>query len=41
MVANTTNIFPNMPCMKTVYWDKKASIHWSAARNTERFSSRG
>ena len=29
-----------MPCMKRVYRDKKASFHWSAARNKERFSSR-
>ena len=33
--------FPDMPCMKRVYRDKKASFHWSAARNKERFSSRG
>ena len=32
--------FPDMPCMKRVYKDKKASVHWSAARNKERFSSR-
>ena len=25
--------------MKRVYGDKKASVHWSAARNKERFSS--
>ena len=30
-----------MPCMKRVHRDKKASVHWSAARNKERFSSRG
>ena len=30
-----------MPCMNRVYRDKKASVHWSAARNKERFSSRG
>ena len=30
-----------MPCMKRVYKDKKASVHWSAVRNKERFSSRG
>ena len=29
-----------MPCMKRVYRDKKASVHWSAARKKERFSSR-
>ena len=27
--------FPDMPCMKRVYTDKKASVHWSAARNEE------
>ena len=27
--------------MKTVYRDKKASVHWSAAKNKERFSPRG
>ena len=32
--------FPDMPCMKRVYRDK-ASVHWSAARNKERSSSRG
>ena len=32
--------FPDMPCMKRVYKEKKASFHWSAARNKERFSSR-
>ena len=30
-----------MPSMKRVYKNKKASVHWSAARNTERLSSRG
>ena len=30
-----------MPCMNRVYRDKKASVHWSAARRKERFSSRG
>ena len=33
--------FPDMPCMKRVYRGKKASVHWSAARNEERPSSRG
>ena len=33
-------LFPDMPCMKRVYKDEKASVHWSAARNKERFSSR-
>ena len=32
-------VFPDMPCMKKVYKDKKASVHWSAAKNKERFSS--
>ena len=27
--------------MKGVYRDKKASVHWSAARDEERVSSRG
>ena len=35
-----TNLFPDMPCMKRVYRDKKASVHWSVARDKERFSSR-
>ena len=30
-----------MPCMNRVYKDKEASVHWSAARDKERFSSRG
>ena len=33
-------LFPDMPCMKRVYIDKKASVHWSAARKKERFSPR-
>ena len=33
--------FPNMLCMKRVYKDKKASVHWSTTRNDERPSSRG
>ena len=33
-------LFPDMPCMKRVYRDKKASAHWSAARNEERSRSR-
>ena len=32
--------FPDMPCMKRVYKDKYSSVHWSAARNEERPSSR-
>ena len=28
-----------MPCMKRVYRDKKAMVHWSAARNIERYPS--
>ena len=38
--GNNLLFFPDMPCMKRVYRDKKASVHWSAARNKERFSSR-
>ena len=34
------DIFPDMPCMKKVYRDKKATAQWSAARNEERPSSR-
>ena len=34
-------LFSNMPCMKRVYRDKWATVHCSAARNEERFSSRG
>ena len=33
--------FPDMPCMRLFYKDKKAFVHWSAARTKERFSSRG
>ena len=33
--------FPDMPCMKRVYKDKEASIHWSADSNEERSRSRG
>ena len=33
-------LFPDMPCMKRVHRDKKASVHWLAARTKERFSSR-
>ena len=32
--------FLNMPCMKKVYKDKTAMVHWSVARNEERPSSR-
>ena len=32
--------FPDMPCMKRICRDKKASVHWSAARKKERLSSR-
>ena len=34
------DLFQDMPCMKRVYRDKKASFHWSAARKKKRFSSR-
>ena len=33
-------IFPDMPCMKRVYRDNKASVHWSTASNEERSQSR-
>ena len=29
----TVGFFPDMPCMKRAYRDKKASVHWSAARS--------
>ena len=32
--------FSDMPCIKKVHRDKKASVHWSAARRKKRFSSR-
>ena len=32
---------PDPPVVCPVYGDKKAPIHWSAAKNKERFSSRG
>ena len=34
-------MLPDMSCMKRNFRDKKASVHWPAARNKERFSSRG
>ena len=34
-------MFPDMPCTKRFYKDKKATVHWSAARNQERVSSGG
>ena len=33
--------FPDMLCMKKVHRKKCATVHWSAARNEERPSSRG
>ena len=39
--ANPSGSFPDMPCMKGVYRDKKVSVHWSAARNEECFLFRG
>ena len=41
MESPNDNLFPDMPCMKRVYKHKKAPVHQSAARNKERFSSRG
>ena len=32
--------FPDMPCITMIYRDKKAAVHWSAARNEEPTSSR-
>ena len=40
MQGMSGKLFPDMPCMIRVYRNKKASVHWSAARNTERFPSR-
>ena len=34
-------VFPDMPCMKRVYRDRKASLHCSTARNEEGSRSRG
>ena len=34
-------VFLDVPYMKRAYRDKKASVHWSAARNEERIGSRG
>ena len=31
---------PDMHCMRRVYNDKAVLVHWSAARNEERLSSR-
>ena len=33
--------YTDMPCMKRACRDKKASVHWSAAKEKERLSSRG
>ena len=39
IIWDHAKLFPDMPCMKRLYRDKSASVHWSAARNEERFSS--
>ena len=36
----TLCLFADMPYMERFYRDKKTSVHWSATRNKERFSSR-
>ena len=43
MIRNSgiREVFPDMPRMKRVYRDKKASVHWSADRNKERISPHG
>ena len=33
--------FPDMPCMKRVYKDKNAKVHWSTTGNEERLGSAG
>ena len=38
--GNDGDSFPNIPCIQKVYGNKKASVHWSAARNKENFSFR-
>ena len=38
---DTFEVYPDMPCMKRVYRDKNATVHWSAIRNDERPWSRG
>ena len=40
LVRDSMKKFPDMPCVKRVYRNKKTSFHWSAARKKERFSSR-
>ena len=40
LAKSRAEVFPDMLCMRRVYRDKKASAHWSAAKNKERFSSR-
>ena len=35
-----SKLFPDMPRINRIYRDKKASFHWSAARNKARSSSR-
>ena len=39
--CNGTEAIPDIPCMKNIYKDNLLSVHWSAAQNKERFSSRG
>ena len=39
--GRTPDLFPDMPCMKRVYRDKKASVHWSAARKKKSASRLG
>ena len=34
-------LFPDMPCMKRIYKNRKAPVHWSAARDEERVLFRG
>ena len=38
-VSGVAAVFQDMPYMKMVYIDKRATAHWSAARTKERFFS--
>ena len=40
-IARRVPRFPDMPCMNRVYKNKRVTVHWLAARNEERVSSRG
>ena len=40
MVNWRVSFFPDMPCMKRIYKDKKATFHWPAAKKEARSQSR-